>query len=276
MQFRQQALSKLQSREELDIPVRFARPQGWLVLAVTAVVMAAACSWAVLGTVSSKLSAPGILTHAEGSYVLQSPVAGQVTAVFANEGDTLPVGAQLFSVHTGQGTGQGTGQADTTVRMVAAGRVTALSAKIGAVVATGADLATVERIDHADDPIVALLYVPGGSASTVPVGAAVDLSVQSAPAQQFGVLRGHVKAVGRVPQTQQQITGFLGDGQLGEQFSAQGQPVVVLVELDRSAGTRSGYAWSSASGPPDPIESMTLVSGAVHLAAQHPIDWLFP
>ncbi|MDH6108332.1 biotin carboxyl carrier protein [Kitasatospora sp. MAP12-15] len=268
MQFRQKALSKLQSREELDIPVRFARPQGRLVLAVTAAVMAVACFWAVLGTVSSKLSAPGILTHAEGSYILQSPVAGQVTAVFANEGDTLPVGAPLLSVHTGQ--------TDETVRTVAAGRVTALSAQIGAVVAIGADLATVERIDHADDPIVALLYVPVGSGSTVPVGAAVDLSVQSAPAHQFGVLRGHVKAVGRVPQTQQQITSFLGDDQLGEQFSAQGQPVVVVVELDRSAGTGSGYAWSSASGPPYPIDSSTLVSGAVHLAAQHPIDWVLP
>ena len=74
MQFRQKALSKLQSPEELDLPVRFARPQGWLVLLVTVVVMAGAGYWAVTGTVSSKLSAPGILTHAQGSYVLQSPV----------------------------------------------------------------------------------------------------------------------------------------------------------------------------------------------------------
>ncbi|ARX88421.1 hypothetical protein SMD44_07908 [Streptomyces alboflavus] len=44
MQFRQQALSKLQSPEELDVPVRYARPQGLLVLAVTLVVMAAAAS----------------------------------------------------------------------------------------------------------------------------------------------------------------------------------------------------------------------------------------
>lgn len=90
MQFRQKALSKLQSPEELDLPVRFARPQGRLVLAVTVVVMAAATFWALTGTVSAKLSAPGVLTHAEGAYVLQSPVAGQVTAVLAEEGALLP------------------------------------------------------------------------------------------------------------------------------------------------------------------------------------------
>ena len=55
-----------------------------------------ACFWAVTGTVSSKLTAAGILTRAQGDYVLQSPVAGQVTAVFANEGDQLPSGAKLF------------------------------------------------------------------------------------------------------------------------------------------------------------------------------------
>ena len=48
--------------------------------------MAARCVWAVTGTVSSKLAAPGVLTHAQGSYVLQSPVAGQVTAVHAKAG----------------------------------------------------------------------------------------------------------------------------------------------------------------------------------------------
>ena len=42
MQFRQQALSKLQSPEEIDLPVRFARPQGWLVLTVTVLVVVAA------------------------------------------------------------------------------------------------------------------------------------------------------------------------------------------------------------------------------------------
>ncbi len=81
MQFRQQALAKLQSPEELDLPVRFARPQGWLVLAVTVVAMAAASVWAVTGSVTSTVTAPAVLTHGQGSYVLQSPVAGQVTAV---------------------------------------------------------------------------------------------------------------------------------------------------------------------------------------------------
>jgi pyruvate/2-oxoglutarate dehydrogenase complex dihydrolipoamide acyltransferase (E2) component len=265
---RQQALSKLQSPEDIDLPVRFARPQGWLVLTVTVIVMIAAWFWAVTGTVSSTLGAPGILTYAQGSYVLQSPVAGQVTDVLADEGARVSANAPLLKVRTAQGS--------TVVRTIAAGRLTTLVAAIGSVVTTGADVAAVERVDNADDPLMAVLYVPANSGSAVPVGASVDLTVQAVPTQQYGVLRGEVKAVGRIAQTRQRITGFLGSSQLGEQFSQQGQPVAVLVRLDRSSATESGYAWSSSGGPPYALDSMTLATGAVRLAEQHPIDWLLP
>lgn len=268
MQFRQKALSKLQSPEELDLPVRFARPQGRLVLAVTVLVMAAAAFWALTGTVSSKLAAPGILTHPDGGYVLQSPVAGQVTAVLAEEGQLLAAGAPLLTVRTDQG--------DRPVRLVTGGRLTTLAAAVGSVVATGADVARVERVRDPQDPLVAVLYVPGGSGATIPVGAAVDLTVQSVPQRQFGMLRGRVTSVGRAPQTPAQISGFLGDGRLAEQFSRQGNPVAVLVRLERSSGTPSGYRWTSAEGPPYAVDSTTPVTGAVHLAARRPADWLLP
>ncbi|PWS52721.1 hypothetical protein DLE01_03235 [Streptomyces sp. FT05W] len=268
MQFRQQALSKLQSPEQLDLPVRFARPQGLLVLCVTVLVMAAACFWAVTGSVASTLDAPGILTHARGSYLLQSPVAGQITEVLADEGETLPRDSPLLKVRTDRG--------ERVVRTIDAGRLTSVTATIGAVVTTGTDVASVERIDGADDPLVVLLYVSGGSASSVPVGASVDLTVQSVPSQQYGVLRGTVAAVGGAAQTQQQITRFLGDAQLGRQFSRGGRPLAVLVKLERSDSTKSGYRWSSADGPPYAIGSMTLATGSVRLADQRPIDWLLP
>ncbi|MFJ9852189.1 HlyD family efflux transporter periplasmic adaptor subunit [Streptomyces sp. NPDC101150] len=268
MQFRQQALSKLQSPEEIDLPVRFARPQGWLVLIITVAVLIGASIWAVTGTVSSTLNAPGILTHGQGSYILQSPVAGQVTAVLAEEGKRVAANTPVLKVRTAQGT--------TVVRAIAAGRLTTMVATIGSVVTTGADIASVERVARPADPLTATLYVPADSAATVPVGASVDLTVQSVPAQQYGVLRGRVQAVGRTAQTRQRIGAYLGSSQLGEQFSQHGQPVAVLVKLDRAPRNKSGYAWSTSDGPPFAVDSMTMAGGAVHLAEQHPIDWLLP
>ncbi|MFF7945892.1 HlyD family efflux transporter periplasmic adaptor subunit [Streptomyces griseorubiginosus] len=268
MQFRQQALAKLQSPEELDLPVRFARPQGWLVMAVTVVVIAAASVWAVTGSVASTVSAPAILTHGQGSYILQSPVAGQVTQVIAKEGVRLPANSPVLKVRTADG--------DTVVRTVAAGRITALAATIGQIISTGANVAAVEKVAHADDPMYATVYVPAENAASIPEDAAVDLTVSSVPTQEYGVLRGHVKSVDRSAQSAQQIAAFLGDSQLGEQFTKDGRPVAVLVKLDRSKGTKSGYRWSSADGPPFALTSMTVASGSIRLADQRPVDWLLP
>ncbi|MEU6372359.1 HlyD family efflux transporter periplasmic adaptor subunit [Streptomyces sp. NPDC046909] len=268
MQFRQQALAKLQSPEDLDLPVRFARPQGWLALSVTVVVMAAASVWAVTGSVASTVSASAILTHGQGSYILQSPVAGQVTAVLAEQGQLLPANSPVLKVRTAEG--------DSVVRTVAAGRVTALAATIGQIIQTGANVAAVEKVAHTKDPLYATVYVPAENAASIPEHAAVDLTVSSVPTQEYGVLRGHVKAVDRSAQSAQQIAAFLGDSQLGEQFTKDGRPVAVLVKLDTSSTTKSGYKWSSKDGPPFTLTSMTAATGSIRLADQRPVDWLLP
>ncbi|MFV0132255.1 HlyD family efflux transporter periplasmic adaptor subunit [Streptomyces sp. HMX87] len=267
MQFRQQALAKLQSPEELDLPVRFARPQGWLVLSMTVLAMAAASVWAVTGSVTSTIGAPAILTHGQGSYLLQSPVAGQVTAVLAKQGQRLPADAPVLKVRTAEG--------ETVVRTVDAGRVSALAATVGQIVRTGANVAAVEKVADADAPLYATVYVPAESAASIPPHASVDLTVQSVPSQEYGVLHGEVKSVDRTAQSAQQIAAFLGDQQLGEQFTEGGRPVAVTVELATS-DTESGYAWSTADGPPFALSSMTLATGSIRLAEQRPLDWLLP
>ncbi|MFB7496225.1 HlyD family efflux transporter periplasmic adaptor subunit [Streptomyces sp. NPDC056161] len=268
MQFRQQALAKLQSPEELDLPVRLARPQGWLALLVTVLVVAAATVWAVTGSVASTVGAPAILTHGQGSYILQSPVSGQVTAVLARQGQRLAADSPVLKVRTGQG--------ESVVRTVAPGRITTLAATIGQIIQTGADVAAVEKIAHASDPLYATVYVPAENATAIPANAPVDLTVSSVSTQEYGVLRGHVKSVDRTAQSAQSIAAFLGDGQLGEQFTKDGRPVAVLVRLDTSSATRSGYHWSSADGPPYALDSMTLATGSIRLADQRPVDWLLP
>jgi hypothetical protein len=120
------------------------------------------------------------------------------------------------------------------------------------------------------------VYVPAENAASIPDKAAVDLTISSVPTQEYGVLRGHVKSVDRSAQSAQQIAAFLGDNQLGEQFTKDGRPVAVLVKLDKESSTKSGYKWSSADGPPFGLTSMTLASGSIRLTDQRPVDWLLP
>ena len=119
-------------------------------------------------------------------------------------------------------------------------------------------------------------FVPAGNAASIPEHAAVDLTVQTVPAQEYGVLRGHVQSVDRTAESAQQISAFLGDSRLGERFTEDGRPVAVRVRLDTSASTKSGYRWSSADGPPYRLSSPTMATGAIRLADRRPVDWLLP
>lgn len=283
MEFRRSALARLHSPEELDLPVRLARPQGRLVLAVTVLVLAVAGVWAVRGTVSTRLSAPGILTYGKGSYALQSPLAGQVVDVTARPGQLLPAGATLVRVRTASGVRP--------VHTVAAGRVVSVRADLGAMLAAGAQVATLERVHSTADPLVALVYVPASDAAAIPVGAPVRLYVGAARAGADSGLHGAVAQVGAAPQSRARLTAFLGDPDLAAAFSTKGDPVPVVVRLDArvatagystpasmtpgaaSGGTSGATPSSAAAGGP---VSMTPVAASVRLSAQHPLDWMLP
>lgn len=265
MKFRKKALAKLNQRDELDVPAELTRPRTWIALAVVAVLVVAGGIWAMTAELPRKVAASGILTHTEGSFSLQSPVSGQITGVFVNQGDTFPVDAPIFSVEVGNRV--------EVVKAITGGRITAMLGKIGQVISAGSELAVVERIDGKDDQLVAVLYVPATDAGQVRKDSQVDLVVHSAPAQEYGVLHGVVQSISQFAESQQQITEFLGDEQLGKQFSAKGQPLKVVVRL-LPGQTASGYQWSTRSGPPYRIDSRTLVEGALHLPPIKPIDWV--
>ncbi|CAM5294930.1 hypothetical protein SGRIM128S_06393 [Streptomyces griseomycini] len=211
MQFRQQALARLQSPEELDLPVRFARPQGWLVLSVTVVAMAAASVWAVTGSVPSTVGAPAVLTHGQGSYVLQSPVSGQVTAVLARQGERLPAYSPVLKVRTEQG--------DTVVRTLDAGRVTALAAGVGQIIRTGADVAAVEKV--ADAGCTRRCTSPPRAPPPSPPTPPWTSRCSRCPARSTACCTASL--VGRSAQSAQQIAAFLGDSQLGRAVHERGQ-----------------------------------------------------
>lgn len=265
MKFRPQALAKLQKPRAVDAPIQLARPRSLLSLGVVTLLMVAGAFWAVFGSVPQQTGATGILTHAEGSIYLQSPYSGQITGVYISEGSVFPANTPLFTIHDAAGI--------ETVRSFTGGRVISVVGAVGQEISQGTQLAVVETINETDDPLIAMLYLPQSSAGMVHVGSLVDLTVASAPADQFGVLRGTVESISQFPQTQGQISAFLGDPQLADEFSAQGQPFGVEVSL-ATANTTSGFDWSGGAGPPYQIDSRTLVSASIQMAPIKPIDWL--
>ncbi|RPE39104.1 HlyD family secretion protein [Streptomyces sp. Ag109_O5-1] len=265
LKFRPGALKKLGAPPALDTPVQLGRPYDVLALLLLVVLIIAAAFWGGLGSVPRTISAAGVLTHREGSFELQSPTAGQITRVFVDKGAQFATDTPMFEVRLGSDV--------QVIRSISGGRVTAVLGKVGQIISAGTELAIVERIKDADDPLMAAVYVAGDKIGQIHPGQQVTLSVQSAPAQKYGLLEGTVSSVGQFPEAQGEISEFLGDSHLGTQFTTGGQPWKVLVRL-APAGTPSGFRWTTGVGPPFGIESRTTVDADFHLPPLKPIDWL--
>ncbi|MFS8104736.1 HlyD family efflux transporter periplasmic adaptor subunit [Lentzea alba] len=256
---------ELRAVEGFDEPVRLVPPRVRVAVAVVALVVVAGAFWACFGSLPRTVGAPGVLTRPEGSFTLQSPIAGQITGVFVREGATFAVDAPLFTVMVGNTT--------QTVKAIGRGRATALLGEVGQILDKGDHLAVIERMEEGNSQLVAVLYVSPDKVGLVAVGQEVDLSLHAAPAQQYGVLRGQVQSIDRFPSNREQISEFLGDSQLGAAYSQGGQPFKVVVRLMR-ADTISGFAWSTRQGPSFQIDSRTSVDGTFHLAPMRPLDWV--
>ncbi|MFI0424138.1 HlyD family efflux transporter periplasmic adaptor subunit [Spongiactinospora sp. 9N601] len=271
IQFRSEAVARAQAPDVLDQPVRLTSPRTWLVLAALALVVIVGAVWAFTGTLRTSVDARGLLTLPRGSFPIQAIKGGQVSDVFVKPGGVVAPDGRIAAVRSGGVTVE--------VRSPARGRVFSVPVRHGQVVRPGETLAVAEYADGPDDRLVAALFVPAARAAGVRVGGQVDLTVESAAAAgRYGVLRGRVKAVDPAIWTLKDVAAFVGDEGMAQLVGGPGPGPVqrVTVELTRSSATASGYAWSTASGPPSGPRSRTPVTGAIHGPAMRPIDWILP
>ena len=93
--YRNSALEKLSSPEELDSLMRVTSLKAWLALIAFGALVLTAVVWGVWGTIPTKVVGQGILVHPEGLLEILSGGGGQVSAVYANPGDTVHKGQVL-------------------------------------------------------------------------------------------------------------------------------------------------------------------------------------
>lgn len=91
--FRQVALKRLSSPEELDSLMQVTSPQGWLALAGIAVLLASVGVWSVAGRVPTKLMGQQcILVKNGGVNILTTSASGRLSDLAVEAGDTVARG----------------------------------------------------------------------------------------------------------------------------------------------------------------------------------------
>ncbi len=266
MMFRFKALQKMREPDELDSPTLLAAPRGWIAVFVVGFVLLGGGVWAVLGQIPVSVAAAGLLTYSGGTLDVQTPEAGTVRRVLVEVGRQITVGTPLAEIQTSDGTN--------TLPSPFAGTVVSIQVSDAAVVERGSPLITVER-RQSGQPLVAMLFAPESTSVTLRPGQQVALSVSTAPAAVYGLLRATVSTVSPFALTAKEVANLVGGDLAAQPYLKDGPPHLVSATLQSDSATASGLAWTTAAGPPIAVRSQTQVQATVTLGSQAPLSLLF-
>ncbi len=90
--FRQSALDKLSSPEQLDQLMQVTTPKSWLALAACAALVLTAVAWSIFGSIPTTVSGRGILIKEGGVFVVTSHGDGRVAKLLVDVGQKVKAG----------------------------------------------------------------------------------------------------------------------------------------------------------------------------------------
>lgn len=207
--------------------------------------------------------------------------------VLAVEGQIAAVRAQILQVEMGEGGIQGQlkeeenklRQLNTNLKdqsIVVSpyeGQVSALLAKEGEQIATGARLLTVEADQTAAFEVV--LFVPFAEGKKVQPEMGVKISPTTVKPEEHGFIVGTISSISPQPVTPEEVRTTLNNEALAQKF-AKDTPFKVKAIPTVDTTTKSGFRWTSAKGPPIEISSGTPCNAQVVVDRKAPIEYVIP
>jgi hypothetical protein len=153
--FREEAMNRLASTEQLDRLMPVTQLRGWIALGGVSLILLAAVLWGTLGKVATKVEARGVLTRLKGVKTIYAPVAGRVGKVSVHKNDMVDKD-DLHLLDITPTPVEGT-RASVAVNSPVAGRIVEVAVDEGVSVDAGAVLVVLESLEQ---PLKADVFVP--------------------------------------------------------------------------------------------------------------------
>jgi HlyD family secretion protein len=269
--FRRSAIRRVSSPDQLDTVVRSALPRQWLALAALLAMVVAAIIWACVATIPTTLSGPGYFLPEGGRQQVEAPATGTLSALSLQVGQHIVPGDVLGTIMPTVPGQAKTAPVDVT-SPVNAGTVTEVDAAPGAYVTAGQLIAVV---DPAGWPLVVYSYLPAAEAAGLPPGLPARVTFSGGIGSAYGYAEGTVESVSTYPVSQQRLNLVLGAGSLVSTVEAQGPSDEIVVQLNMSATTPSGFEWGSGQGPPGQLPPGLPATVELVVGSHHPISDVF-
>jgi hypothetical protein len=265
--FREEAMDKMLSPDELDRLMRVTDPKGWLALIALLALVATAVVWGVFGSVPVEVGGEeGVLLGGDSRSPAVSQTAGLVTDVRMEMGDPVQQGQVLARVSPNEG-------AETDVVSLFDGRVDQILIEEGMFLGRGQRVAVIKR---GNEPLQAFVFVAGEQGKQLKKGMQVHVLPSTVKAEEFGFIQGKVTSVSKFPVTEDEMLLLLENQSLVDTLHTGGSQHRVDVELLRDPSTPSGFKWSSSQGPPFAITRGTLCTATFVLDEERPVNLVLP
>jgi HlyD family secretion protein len=160
------------------------------------------------------------------------------------------------------------------------GKVIELAVVPGQIVSGGSRLGSINA-KGTDAKLMSVMYFADKDGKQIKSGMEVQVTPSLVKRERFGGVIGKVQNVTPFPVTLQDMTTIIGNQNLAEGLaeglaSSGGRaPVQIFAELE-TANTKSGYKWSSSSGPDIQLTSGTTVQVRVKVGEVAPISYVIP
>jgi multidrug efflux pump subunit AcrA (membrane-fusion protein) len=304
--FRQEALERLRSPDQLDKLFAPTTPVAWIALATVLLLVLSALVWSVFGVMATKVSGTGLIIDAEGVVNISSATGGRLADLRVKVGDRVHRGqvvatveqpaleAQIArinrelntvmsradmanlvaSLNELQGKFERDGQIVSPVEGIVADQIIS---GVGDILSPGTPLLNVRVDENGRGEMMALLYVSVMEGKKIQPGMMVQIAPGSVDASEYGTLVGQVRSVSNYPLLADSMTNWTGNKDLTAWLLKQsgGAAMEVKVDIVKDRDTATGYLWSSIHGASEAITPGTTCTGSVVVKRQAPITKAF-
>ncbi len=168
------------------------------------------------------------------------------------------------------------------VNSLCSGVVVEIHKNIGDMVKEGDSVATIELSpreqanDDMEDIPVVVAYIPPFQGQELRPGMSAQVAPDTVREDEYGVILGQVQSVSRYPASPKGMMRVLNNSELVHELTQEGAPVMVVISLQESRNTLSGYRWSSGVGPPLRIKSGSQCVVRIIARNQPPVELIIP
>lgn len=306
--YREKALKKLSSPEQLDQLITVVNPRGWLALMAVGLIVVVFVFWLFYGSIPITIDGDGIMTTPGGIKKVIAEESGILKNISVKYNDILekdqviaeikppPLERKrdlLVNLRLLQDLESRVKSPEIRselnrfmfqirrilleeesypVKCPMRGKMVSLWASDNDYVKIGDTLGVIESPEQ---DLLALIYMPLSQGKQISPGMKVEISPSIVNEEDFGFIVGEVVRISEFPETKESMMRFLHNESLVDLFLRKGTQILVYVKLIKDPNTFSGFKWSSESGPQIKMTNDTLCSATITIKNTKPISFFF-